>query len=48
MNYDLNKALEKSEQKVSNLASLRKLLTLIGEERGNLIKASVAIFQGIQ
>jgi ATP-binding cassette subfamily B protein len=44
MNYNLNQALEKGEQKVSNFASLKKLLTLIGEERLNLIKAFTAIF----
>ena len=44
MNYNLNQALEKGEQKASNFASLKKLLTLIGEERLNLIKAFAAIF----
>jgi ATP-binding cassette subfamily B protein len=44
MNYDLNHVFEKGEQKVSNLLSLRKLLSLIGEERLNLIKAFAAIF----
>jgi ATP-binding cassette subfamily B protein len=44
MNYNLNQTPDKGEQKVSTLTSLRKLLTLIGEERGNLIKAFIAIF----
>jgi len=44
MNYNLNQASDKTEQKISNLASLRKLITLIGEERRNLIIAFVAIF----
>jgi ATP-binding cassette subfamily B protein len=44
MNYNLNQASDKTEQKVSNLASLRKLITLIGEERHNLVIAFVAIF----
>lgn len=44
MNYDLNQPSEKAEQKISNLASLRKLITLIGEERRNLIIAFAAIF----
>jgi ATP-binding cassette subfamily B protein len=44
MNYNLNQAPGKGVQKASNLASLKKLLTLIGEERVNLIKAFVAIF----
>jgi ATP-binding cassette, subfamily B, bacterial len=44
MNYDLNQVLEKGEKKASTIASLRKLLTLIGEERGNLVKAFIAIF----
>jgi ATP-binding cassette, subfamily B, bacterial len=44
MNYNLNKASDKAEQKVSNLASLRKLITIIGEERRNLIIAFAAIF----
>jgi ATP-binding cassette, subfamily B, bacterial len=44
MNYNLNQASDKTEQKISNLASLRKLITLIGEERRNLIIASCAIF----
>jgi ATP-binding cassette, subfamily B, bacterial len=44
MNYNLNQALEKGEQKASNLASLKKLFNLIGEERTNLIKAFIAIF----
>jgi ATP-binding cassette, subfamily B, bacterial len=44
MNYNLNQVLEKAEQKASDFASLRKLMTLIGEERQNLIKAFIAIF----
>ena len=44
MNYNLNQATDKAEQKISSLASLRKLITLIGEERHNLIVAFAAIF----
>jgi ATP-binding cassette subfamily B protein len=44
MNYNLNQASTKAEQKISNLGALRKLLTLIGEERRNLIIAFAAIF----
>ena len=44
MNYDLNQAAGKTGQKASNIASLRKLIALIGEERQNLIKAFIAIF----
>ncbi len=44
MNYNLNQISGKTEQKVSNLASLRKLITIIGEERRNLIIAFAAIF----
>jgi ATP-binding cassette subfamily B protein len=44
MNYDLNQASQKTEQKTSNIASVRKLISLIGEERPNLIKAFTAIF----
>jgi ATP-binding cassette, subfamily B, bacterial len=44
MNYNLNQSSDKSEQKASNLASLRKLIALIGEERRNLIIAFGAIF----
>jgi ATP-binding cassette, subfamily B, bacterial len=44
MNYNLNQASGKAEQKISNLAALRKLLTIIGEERRNLIVAFAAIF----
>ena len=44
MNYNLNQPSDKTEQKVSNLASLRKLITLIGEERRNLVIAFAAIF----
>jgi ATP-binding cassette, subfamily B, bacterial len=44
MNYNLNQSSVKSEKKVSNIASLRKLISLIGEERSNLIIAFAAIF----
>ncbi len=44
MNYNLNKPSEKPEKKVSNLASLRKLILLIGEERRNLVVAFAFIF----
>jgi ATP-binding cassette, subfamily B, bacterial len=44
MNYNLNQVLEKGEQKASDLTSLKKMITLIGEERLNLIKALAAIF----
>ena len=44
MNYNLNQASDKTEQKISNLASLRKLIKLIGEERRNLAIAFAAIF----
>lgn len=44
MNYNLNQPSQKTEQKASNVASLRKLISLIGEERRNLIKAFAAIF----
>jgi ATP-binding cassette subfamily B protein len=44
MNYNLNQISGKTEQKVSNIASLRKLITIIGEERRNLIIAFAAIF----
>jgi ATP-binding cassette subfamily B protein len=44
MNYNLNQISGKTEQKVSNLASLRKLIKIIGEERRNLIIAFAAIF----
>jgi ATP-binding cassette, subfamily B, bacterial len=44
MNYNLNQAIDKSQQKISNLASLRKLIGLIGEENRNLALAFVAIF----
>lgn len=42
MNYNLNQESNKEEQKKSNLTSLRKLITLIGEERKNLIIAFTA------
>jgi len=44
MNYNLNQISGKTAQKVSNLASLRKLINIIGEERRNLIIAFAAIF----
>jgi ATP-binding cassette, subfamily B, bacterial len=44
MNYNLNQPSDKSEQKISNLASLRKLINLVGEERRNLVIAFAAIF----
>ena len=44
MNYNLNQSSDIKEQKVSGIASLRKLVTLIGEERHNLTIASGAIF----
>ena len=43
MNYNLNQSQGKTEKKTSNLASLRKLVALIGEERRNLIVAFAAI-----
>jgi ATP-binding cassette, subfamily B, bacterial len=44
MNYNLNQSNLLTEQKASNIASLRKLMQLIGEERLSLIKAFIAIF----
>ena len=44
MNYNLNRGSDKAEQKISNMAALRKLMTLIGEERHQLIVAFAAIF----
>ncbi len=44
MNYNLNQSSDEPERKVSNIAALRKLMGLIGEERTNLIKSFVAIF----
>jgi ATP-binding cassette, subfamily B, bacterial len=43
MNYNLNQASDKTELKISNLVSLRKLVTLIGEERRKLTIAFAAI-----
>ena len=43
MNYNLNEEVGKSKQKLSTFAALRKLFDLIGEERRNLMIASVAI-----
>src|SRR5664279_479436 len=44
MNYNLNQPSDKAEQKVSNIASLKKLISLIGEERRNLVIAFASIF----
>jgi ATP-binding cassette subfamily B protein len=44
MNYDLNQQADKAAQKISNLASLRKLIIIIGQERRNLAVAFSAIF----
>ena len=44
MNYNLNQQADKAAQKISNLASLRKLITIIGQERRNLAVAFSAIF----
>ena len=44
MNYNLNQPSDNKEQKISNFVSLRKLMTLIGEERRNLTLAFAAIF----
>lgn len=44
MNYNLNQLSDTGEQKKSGFASLKKLFTLIGEERTNLIIAFSAIF----
>jgi ATP-binding cassette subfamily B protein len=44
MNYNLNKASEKTDRKLPVAASLRKLITIIGGERRNLIIAFAAIF----
>jgi ATP-binding cassette subfamily B protein len=43
MNYDLNQAADKAAKKLPFLASLRKLITIISDERRNLIVAFVAI-----
>jgi ATP-binding cassette subfamily B protein len=44
MNYNLNRPPEKEVKKLPALASLRKLVTIIGEERRSLVKAFGAIF----
>ena len=44
MNYDLNQPSEKEVRKLTVLASLRKLITIISGERRNLIIAFAAIF----
>jgi ATP-binding cassette subfamily B protein len=43
MNYNLNQATGKAEQKSSGLASIRKLMTIIGGEQSTLTKALAAI-----
>ena len=43
MNYNLNQASDKAEKKKSTFTSLRKLMSLIGEERRNLTIAFAAI-----
>jgi ATP-binding cassette, subfamily B, bacterial len=44
MNYNLNQQADKAEQKLGGLASLRKLVKIIGQERRNLTIAFSAIF----
>jgi len=44
MNYNLNQVSDKTTQKTSDFAALRKLISLIGEERRNLAIAFAAIF----
>jgi ATP-binding cassette, subfamily B, bacterial len=44
MNYNLNQAAENRGKKLPILVSLRKLITIIGGERNNLIFAFAAIF----
>lgn len=44
MNYNLNKESEKAARRLPALASLRKLITIIGGERRSLIVAFAAIF----
>ena len=44
MNYNLNQASENAARKTSVLASLKKLITIIGGERRNLTIAFAAIF----
>ena len=43
MNYNLNQDIDKTGQKKSIYASLRRLIDLIGEEKRNLILAFLAI-----
>ncbi len=43
MNYNLNQAPDKAEQKVSTFLLIRKLIRLIGEERRNLLIALAAM-----
>ncbi len=44
MNYDLYRQTDRQEQKKTGIASLRKLVTIIGGERRNLVLALTAIF----
>ena len=44
MKYNLNTDIDGSKQRKSSLAAFRKLFSLIGGERHNLIVASIAIF----
>jgi ATP-binding cassette, subfamily B, bacterial len=43
MNYNLNKATNQTQQKMSTYAALRKLLALISDEKKNLLYAFIAI-----
>jgi ATP-binding cassette subfamily B protein len=44
MNYNLYQKTDDDEKKKSGIASLRKLITIIGGEKNNLIPALIAIF----
>jgi ATP-binding cassette, subfamily B, bacterial len=44
MNYDLYQQTDRQEQKKTGIASLRKLVKIIGGERNNLVLALTAIF----
>ena len=44
MNYNLNQTSDKAERKLSGLASLRKLISIIGTERNKVTIAFAAIF----
>jgi ATP-binding cassette, subfamily B, bacterial len=44
MNYDLYQQTDRQEQKKTGIASLRKLVKIIGGERSNLVLALTAIF----